>query len=187
MRAQWFSDVVVERFHDRSYKIISEKGRIICRNRVDLKVYHKEVSIKFEDPRDQPTSPKESPSLTQKPTNIQTADRHNQKRHLTSSHSSQSNSSNFSKSHKQTKSSAQPIPMDHHNHDNSIRKQRKNHLSSASPSPSYRKISQNVSQNDSQPKPPIPSISLKRSSSSSGNYHIVSRDANHQTKQSEIY
>ena len=104
------SGVVVERFHDRSYKVISEKGRIVCRNRVDLKVYHKEVSIKFEDPRDPPSELPKSQDQTKMLPNTQTGDRHNQKRHLASSHSSQCNSSNFSKSHKQPKSSSQSIP-----------------------------------------------------------------------------
>ena len=42
--------VIVERVHDRSYTVISQKGKMLSRNRVDLKPYHKEVTISFEPP-----------------------------------------------------------------------------------------------------------------------------------------
>ena len=37
--SQWVPGVVVEKIHDRSYVIISQKGRRITRNRVDIKPY----------------------------------------------------------------------------------------------------------------------------------------------------
>ena len=151
IRAQWYPGVVVERFHDRTYKIISEKGRIICRNRIDLKVYHKEVSIKFEDPKDLPSPPREIPNQNKLSTDRQTVNRHDQKRHLASSHSPQTNSSNFDKSHKQSKSSSQSMPLVHNVHDNSNRKHSNTCPSYASPSSSHRNVSQNVSQSDSHP------------------------------------
>ena len=45
VRNQWSPGVIVERVHDRSYTVISQKGRMLSRNRVDLKPYHKEVTI----------------------------------------------------------------------------------------------------------------------------------------------
>ena len=51
VRNQWSPGVIVERVHDRSYTVISQKGRMLSRNRVDLKPYHKEVTISFEPPK----------------------------------------------------------------------------------------------------------------------------------------
>ena len=45
---QWLPGVIVQRLHDRSYVIISEKGRKVVRNRVDIKLYHKDVHVKFQ-------------------------------------------------------------------------------------------------------------------------------------------
>ena len=45
---QWLPGVMVQRLHDRSYVIISEKGRKVVRNRVDIKLYHKDVQVKFQ-------------------------------------------------------------------------------------------------------------------------------------------
>ena len=59
-RNQWSPGVIVERVHDRSYTVISQKGRMLSRNRVDLKPYHKEVTISFEPPKS-PSSPFDMP------------------------------------------------------------------------------------------------------------------------------
>ena len=68
VRNQWSPGVIVERVHDRSYTVISQKGRMLSRNRVDLKPYHKEVTITYEPPKS-PSSPFDMPS---RQTNIQT-------------------------------------------------------------------------------------------------------------------
>ena len=60
VRNQWSPGVIVERVHDRSYTVISQKGRMLSRNRVDLKPYHKEVTITYEPPKS-PTSPFDMP------------------------------------------------------------------------------------------------------------------------------
>ena len=46
--SQWLPGVIVQRLHDRSYVIISEKGRKVVRNRIDIKPYHKDVQVKFQ-------------------------------------------------------------------------------------------------------------------------------------------
>ena len=61
IRNQWSPGVIVERVPDRSYTVISQKGRMLSRNRVDLKQYHKEVTISFEPPKS-PSSPFDMPS-----------------------------------------------------------------------------------------------------------------------------
>ena len=61
VRNQWSPGVIVERVHDRSYTVISQKGRMLSRNRVDLKPYHKEVTVSFEPPKS-PSSPFDMPS-----------------------------------------------------------------------------------------------------------------------------
>ena len=44
--SRWLPVVIVQlRLHDRSYVIISEKGRKVVRNRIDLKPYHKDVHV----------------------------------------------------------------------------------------------------------------------------------------------
>ena len=43
VRNQWSPGVIVDRVHDRSYTIISQKGRMLSRNRIDLKPYNKAV------------------------------------------------------------------------------------------------------------------------------------------------
>ena len=43
----WIPGVIVQRLHDRSYVIISEKGRKVVRNRIDVKQYHKDVHVRF--------------------------------------------------------------------------------------------------------------------------------------------
>ena len=68
VRNQWSPGVIVERVHDRSYTVISQKGRMLSRNRVDLKPYHREVTISFEPPKS-PSSPFDMPG---RQTNIQT-------------------------------------------------------------------------------------------------------------------
>ena len=60
VRNQWSPGVIVERVHDRSYTVISQKGRMLSRNRVDLKPYSKEVTITYEPPKS-PSSPFEMP------------------------------------------------------------------------------------------------------------------------------
>ena len=60
VRNQWSPGVIVERVHDRSYTVISQKGRMLSRNRVDLKPYHKEVAITYKPPKS-PTSPFDMP------------------------------------------------------------------------------------------------------------------------------
>ena len=60
VRNQWSPGVIVERVHDRSYTVISQKGRMLSRNRVDLKPYHKDVTISFEPPK-LPSSPFDMP------------------------------------------------------------------------------------------------------------------------------
>ena len=60
VRNQWSPGVIVERVHDRSYTVISQKGRMLSRNRVDLKPYHKEVTITYEPPKS-PSSPFDMP------------------------------------------------------------------------------------------------------------------------------
>ena len=61
VRNQWSPGVIVERVHDRSYTVISQKGRMLSRNRVDLNPYHKEVTITYEPPKS-PSSPFDMPS-----------------------------------------------------------------------------------------------------------------------------
>ena len=46
--SQWLPVVIVQRLHDRSYVIISEKGRKVVRNRIDIKLYHKDVHVRFQ-------------------------------------------------------------------------------------------------------------------------------------------
>ena len=46
--SQWLPGVIVQRLHDRSYVIISEKGRKVVRNRIDTKLYHKDVHVRFQ-------------------------------------------------------------------------------------------------------------------------------------------
>ena len=46
--SQWLPGVIVQRLHDRSYVIISEKGRKVVRNRIDIKPYHKDVHVRFQ-------------------------------------------------------------------------------------------------------------------------------------------
>ena len=58
VRSQWLPGVIVDRVHDRLYTIISQKGRMLSRNRIDLKPYNKEVVIQYEQPKLQ-TSPYE--------------------------------------------------------------------------------------------------------------------------------
>ena len=60
VRNQWSPGVIVERVHDRSYTVISQKGRMLSRNRVDLKPCHKEVTISYEPPK-LPSSPFDMP------------------------------------------------------------------------------------------------------------------------------
>ena len=71
VRNQWLPGVIVERVHDRSYTLISQKGRMLSRNRVDLEPYHKEVTISYEPPKS-PTSPFDTSSCkhTNKHTDI---------------------------------------------------------------------------------------------------------------------
>ena len=55
----WIPGVIVQRLHDRSYVIISEKGRKVVRNRIDIKQYHKDVHVRFQSSYKRPiTSPK---------------------------------------------------------------------------------------------------------------------------------
>ena len=81
VRSQWFPGVIVDRVHDRSYTVISQKGGMLSRNRIDLKPYNKEVVIQYEQPK-LPSSPYEMPCRhhTNKHTNTD--------RKYTSSHTS---------------------------------------------------------------------------------------------------
>ena len=45
VRNLWSPGVIVDRVHNRSYTIISQKGRMLYRNRIELKPYNKEVII----------------------------------------------------------------------------------------------------------------------------------------------
>ena len=59
----WLPGILVQRLHDRSYVIISEKGRKVVRNRVDIKPYHKEVQVKFQS-SPKSTYQRPTPSIT---------------------------------------------------------------------------------------------------------------------------
>ena len=48
---------MVEKIHDRSYVIISQKGRKVTRNRIDIKPYPGKVQVHFETPKVPMTSP----------------------------------------------------------------------------------------------------------------------------------
>ena len=54
-KSQWVPGVLVEKIHDRSYVIISQKGRKVTRNRIDIKPYPGKVH--FETPKVPMTSP----------------------------------------------------------------------------------------------------------------------------------
>ena len=56
-KSQWVPGVLVEKIHDRSYVIISQKGRKVTRNRIDIKPYPGKVQIHFETPKVPMTSP----------------------------------------------------------------------------------------------------------------------------------
>ena len=61
--SQWLPGVIVQRLHDRSYVIISEKGRKVVRNRIDIKPYHKDVHVRFQSSHERSiTSPQTSSS-----------------------------------------------------------------------------------------------------------------------------
>ena len=50
-KGQWVPGVLVERIHDRSYVVISQKGRKITRNRIDIKPYPGKVEVQFQLPK----------------------------------------------------------------------------------------------------------------------------------------
>ena len=56
-KSQWVPGVLVEKIHDRSYVIISQKGRKVTRNRIDIKLYPGKVQVHFETPKVPMTSP----------------------------------------------------------------------------------------------------------------------------------
>ena len=56
-KSQWVPGVLVEKIHDRSYVIISQKGRKVTRNRIDIKPYPGKVQVHFETPKVPMTSP----------------------------------------------------------------------------------------------------------------------------------
>ena len=56
-KSQWVPGVLVEKIHDRSYVIISQMGRKVTRNRVDIKPYPGKVQVHFETPKVPMTSP----------------------------------------------------------------------------------------------------------------------------------
>ena len=57
----WISGVIVQRLHVRSYVIISEKGRKVVRNKIDVKQYHRDVHVQFQSSYKRSiTSPKTS-------------------------------------------------------------------------------------------------------------------------------
>ena len=56
-KSQWVPGVLVEKIHDRSYVIISQKGRKVTRNRIDIKPYPGKVEVHFETPKVPMTSP----------------------------------------------------------------------------------------------------------------------------------
>ena len=53
----WIPGVIVQRLHDRTYVIISEKGRKVVRNRIDIKQYHKDVHVRFQSSYKRPITP----------------------------------------------------------------------------------------------------------------------------------
>ena len=80
---QWLPGVIVQRLHDRSYVIISEKGRKVVRNRIDVKQYHKNVHVRFQSTYKRsitaPTAPLSSPvtvnnAVQQQPSHISSQD-----------------------------------------------------------------------------------------------------------------
>ena len=56
-KSQWIPGVLVEKIHDRSYVIISQKERKVTRNRIDIKPYPGKVQVHFETPKVPMTSP----------------------------------------------------------------------------------------------------------------------------------
>ena len=56
-KSQWVPGVLVEKIHGRSYVIISQKGRKVTRNRIDIKPYPGKVQVHFEKPKIPMTSP----------------------------------------------------------------------------------------------------------------------------------
>ena len=73
--SQWLPGIIVQRLHDRSYVIISEKGRKVVRNRIDIKQYHKDVHVRFQSSyKKSITAPKTSlsyPLIVNKPVHQQ--------------------------------------------------------------------------------------------------------------------
>ena len=70
-KSQWVPGVLVEKIHDRSYVFISQKGRKVTRNRIDIKPYPGKVQVHFETPKVPLTSPtimsKQASSSSHKP------------------------------------------------------------------------------------------------------------------------
>ena len=101
--------VLVEKIHDRSYVIISQKGRKVTRNRIDTKQYPGKVQVQFEIPKVPMTSPtimsKQASSSSHRPFHHN----NNFNAHATSTYSSSNTSSNslMSLSRTQTLSSHQ--------------------------------------------------------------------------------
>ena len=50
-KSQWVPGVLVEKIHDRSYVIISQKGRKVTRNRIDIKPYPGKVKFTLKHQR----------------------------------------------------------------------------------------------------------------------------------------
>ena len=70
-KGQWVPGVLVEKIHDRSYVINSQKGKKVTRNRIDIKPYPGKVQVQFELPKVPLTSPtimsKQAPSASHRP------------------------------------------------------------------------------------------------------------------------
>ena len=71
-KGQWVPGVLVERIHNRSYIIISQKGRKITRNRIDIKPYPGKVEVQFQLPKvpltlKSPTMSQQVPSSSHRP------------------------------------------------------------------------------------------------------------------------
>ena len=158
IRNQWSPRVIVERVHDRSYTVISQKGRMLSRNRVDLKPYHKEVTISFEPPKS-PSSPFDMPGRQ------------------TNKHTDKTNKDTSSHPSSQTKTQMVHTRMAHtlgHHHKSSSQTDRHCHRHDKKPLPYSSEYS---SKNDSSP-----TLSCKHHRSlPNPEYQKGSTSANHST------
>ena len=70
-KSQWVPGILVEKIYYGSYVIISQKGRKVTRNRIDIKPHPGKVQVHFETPKVPMTSPtimsKQSSSSSHRP------------------------------------------------------------------------------------------------------------------------